>query len=313
MIDTGISTVVTTATTTPSPAPKPAVTTKPVATPVAKSMATAVNAAVGVTLKPPKGLTLGRTGELKNQVYLHALVYSETSARKTTTAAKFGNKENVRFIITRRKEQLIPLQNMDYQYAEVTDGASLLYAMTYPERLWPDWALLPERTLIVDDVTEAVALLLEDHDEEKDKRRSYSMAGDDLRDSTRSLLRKPMNLIFVCLARVKDSPLSNEERISPDLPPSMMNMILAEFEFVFYIHPEQYKFITDKDFFAYTGPDPSNPSKMKTFKRQIFAKCKTSEELARAVPPLVNKNEALDLRAIWERVRAGEKAVVSAK
>ena len=287
---------------------KPIATTTPAArpAPVGGSLTAGVNAALAKAKEPPKSLKLGRTGELQNHVHMHALLYSETSARKTTTAAKFGNRVNTRFIITRRSEQLIPLQNMDYQYAEVQDADALLYALQFPERLWPGWLESPDPTLVFDDATEGVQLLLEGHDDEKDGRRSYGLAGDDLRDAIRSLLRKQLNLIVVCLAKVKENALTTEERISPDLPPSMMNMVLAEFEFAFYINPQTYQFTTDKDFFSYEGTDPNNPNKVKTFKRQIFAKHKISEELARATPKVIEKYEPMDLRALWNKVKAAE-------
>ena len=77
-------------------------TTVPVARPAAQGgsvkLAAGVNAALAAAQAPPKTLRLGRTSELKDHVFMHALIYSETSARKTTTAAKFGNRENTRFI-----------------------------------------------------------------------------------------------------------------------------------------------------------------------------------------------------------------------
>src|SRR5271157_5153856 len=103
-------------------------------------LALGVNKAIAAVTKPPKTLRLGNTAELKDQAFMHALIYSETSARKTTTAAEFAGPQKTRIISTRRKEQLIPLQNQGYQYAEVQDDAALLYALQFPERLWPDWA-----------------------------------------------------------------------------------------------------------------------------------------------------------------------------
>ena len=282
-----------------------------------QGLATQVNAAVGATLGPPKSLVLGNTKQLGRSAatHFHAVIYSETSARKTTTAAKFGTPKNTRIIITRRKEQLIPLQNLGYEYAVVEDYNALMYALQYPERLWPDWAQLEDRTLIVDDLTEGIELLLEEYEDEidgkpvNDARRTYKEAGNDLRDSLLSLLRKPMNLVIVCLARVNHNPITNEERVAPDLPPSMANKVLAEMEFVFYINPETYRFTCEKDFFAFQAPDPERPTKQKTFKRAIFAKYKVSEELAKQAPPIIAKYEAMDLRGIWERVKAGEAKV----
>jgi hypothetical protein len=295
----------------------PAVTTKPAVAPaVAPSkMAAAVNTAAGLNTPIPKSLRKGNTKDLGTDTFMHAMIFSETSARKTTTAAKFGDAKTTRFIITRRKEQLLPLKNMGYEYAEVTDYKGLMFALMFPERIWPEWAELPDRTLVIDDLTEAVALLLEEYQEidgkeVKDKRRSYTEAGNDVRDALRSLLRKKMHLVIVALAKVKDNQITNEERIAPDLPPSIMNILLSELEFVFYINPQTYMFTTEKDFFAYSAPDPANPNKEKTFKREIFAKHKISEELAKASPKVIKKYEIMDLRDIWNRVQKAEKAIV---
>jgi len=298
---------------------KPIATTTPTArpAPVGGSLTAGVNAALAKAKEPPKTLTLNSTKSLGLKAYMHALIYSETSARKTSTAAAFGNRDNTRFIITRRAEQLLPLRNLDYQYAEVTDGAALKYALQFPERLWPDWAAREDRILVIDDLTEAVTLLLEDNEtidgkEVRDPRRTYAAAGEDLRDALRSLLRKPLHLIIVALAKVRDNPISNEERVGPDLPPSMLNMLLAELEFCLYISPTTFKFTTERDIMSYTAPDPANPNREKTFKREIFGKHKLSKDLAMRFPKVIEKYENLDLRGLWSRVQGAEAEVTKA-
>lgn len=278
------------------------------------SLAQAVNAAAGHVLPLPKGLSLGNTRDIKN-LYFHGCIYSYTSARKTSTAARFGTPQNTRIIVTRREEQLIPLKELGYEYAMVKDAAALRFAMAYPERLWPDWAKLEDRTLVLDDATEAVTLLLDDYSEidgkeVKDRRRSFMEAGSDLREMIRGVLNKQMHFVIVALAKIKENPITDEEMVAPDLPPSMMNMLLTELEFVFYIDPKTYKFTTDRDSFTFEGPDPSNPNKIKVFKRDVFAKHKLPVDLAGK--GLIGRYEQMDLRAIWNKVQTGKAEVKKA-
>lgn len=284
-----------------------------VITPPVTGLSAAVNKASGRTLPIPKGLLLGNTND-DIPDYMHACVYAETSARKTSTAARFGDAADVRIVLTRRKEQLIPLKGMGYQYAEVSDAASLTFALMYPEQLWPDWALRPNRTLVLDDGTQAVDILLEDASEidgkeVKDRRRSYTEAGKNLREILASVLRKPMHFILVALAKVRENALTNEERIAPDLPPSMQGMLMTELEFVFYIDTKSWTMFTDRDRISVKDTDP-NTGKEKTFIREIFAKNKLS--LMDVGKNVLLQREKLDLAEVWKKVqkiRAGIPAV----
>lgn len=272
-----------------------------------------VNAATGKAMTIPKGITKYNTNSL-DEGYFHAVVYSETSARKTTTAAMFGSRDDVRIILTRSKEQLIPLKDLDYEFVTVEDHASLMFALQFPEQLWPDWAGRPNRTLVLDDATRAVEMLLEEYSvidgkEVKDRRRSYTAAKEDLDMAILAAKKKPQHLIVVALAKVKENPLTNEERIGPDLPPSMMSMILTEFEFVFYIKTSTWKMLTDRDSTTYTDTDPQT-NKEKTYRREIFAKHKLPKGLIGK--GIIMKEEPLDLLAVWNKIKAGKAAVLGA-
>lgn len=261
--------------------------------------------------KLPKGLTLFNTRDLDNG-FFHFVVYSETSARKTSTACSFETPEFTRIILTRRREQMKPLQDQGYQVALVDNADALLYAFRNPHILWPDWAAMSDpdrrRTLILDDATEAVQMLLESNEvingkEVKDNRRKYAATGDDLHDVLKPLLNKPFHFGMVALAKVKEAPLTNEETIGPDMPPSMLNMVLTEFEYVFYINTKTWKLLTDRDRIAYVGQDPDNPNKDKTFYRAIFAKCKVP--MSYLGKGIVKKEEDLNLNALWKKLCAG--------
>jgi hypothetical protein len=282
----------------------------PVTNVPAPSIASRVNVAAGNTVPRPKGLTVGNTREL-NKSFFRSVLYAETNARKTSTAALFDTPEYVRIILTRRPEQLIPLMRQGYQYVHCEDAASLLYALKYPEQVWPDWASMadPEgrRTIILDDGTKGVAMLVEHNNTGKDRRQAYTGALDDLDGAIVSLSRKPYNFVIIALAKVKENAITNEEQIGPDLPPSMLNYITAEFEAVLFIKTANYKMLTERDRFAYVDTDAVT-GKEKTFTRIIFAKSKV---------PLgstaVKKEEELNLRSYWQKVKASKEMETQVK
>lgn len=292
--------------------------TKPIAVP-ASSFSAQVNMSQGKTLAMPKTLTRFNTRELAtDKAWFHCCLYSEFGARKSTTAAIFGSPEDVRIIQTRRREQLMPLRDMGYEAVVAEDESALSFALMYPEKVWPEWAGRPERTLVLDDATEGVAMLLEgsetiDGKEVKDPRRTYGEAGKQLRSLIKLSLRKPQHFILVSLARVRETPLgegSVEERIGPDLPPSMLNLVLTEFEYVFYIKTGNHKLLTQPDSFAVTEQDEKG--KAVTYRRGIFAKNKLPLEIARKMPPVLQQEEVLDLAAVWSKIKSATSATSSA-
>jgi len=281
------------------------VTAKPEPAPV-RSIASAVNQQLATKTPTPKGLTLFNTKELTSG-YFHGCVYGDTGVRKSVTAARFGKAATTAIILTRRKEQLIPLRDEGYSVALVENASALRYAAQFPEKLWPDWANVEDRLLVIDDATEAVNMLVEDNQvidgkEVRDPRRSYRAAGEDLKELTKSCLRKPMHLVLVAVAKVRENSLTNEERIGPDLPPSMLSMLLTELEFVWYIKPSTWKFVTERDFITFQEPDEKGV--LRTYRREIFAKSKIPIGLVNK--NVLHKEEDMDIRAIWERIRKGE-------
>lgn len=300
-----------------SAAPTPSGSLPSSSTPTSQpSLTNAVRAATASRIPIPKGLSVFNTSELAGAgSYIHGLVYGETSARKSTTAALFGTPENTRIVLTRRKEQLIPLQDLGYTAACVEDSEALSFALMYPEKLWPDWAAREDRVFVLDDATEAVAMLVEGAvnpatgEAFKDRRKSYTEAGSDLRDMLKNSLSKPQHFIMTALARVRENPITNEERIGPDLPPSMLQMLTTEMEFVFYINKRNWQFVTADD--AIQFKDTDEQGKEKLYRREIFAKNKMSLAMAKRTPPLIAKYEPMDLRGIWERVVRATAAAVA--
>lgn len=267
------------------------------------------------TTARPASLRAGNTNGLADQSFFRALLYGETSRRKTSTAASFAGPEFTRIILTRSEDQLLPLDGAGYQYVHCADGAALNYALRNPEALWPDWAAmadpLRQRTIMVDDITKGVNLLVEANSA-RDARMAYRDAQQDLDKAIQSLGRKPYNQILVALAKVKENSITNEEQIGPDLPPSMLNYVLAEFTAVLYVKDgvasAPWKMLTDRDTFAYEDTDPAT-GKTRSYRRTVFAKHKSS--LSRASkgpnPNAIQLAEPLDLKAFWAKCRQGGK------
>ena len=174
------------------------------------------------------------------------------------------------------------------------------------------WREQKDRTLIIDDLTEGITLLLEDQinektgEEYKDARKVYGEAGKELREMILSLRRKPMHLILIALAKVTENALTNEERIAPSLPPSMSGLVTTDTEYTFYIKKSNWKLITKSQAFQYKDTD--DKGKEKIYSREIFAKRKLPKSLENKVPPVLMIEEDMNLRAIWERIKSGKSA-----
>lgn len=268
------------------------------------TLAAKTNAAQAGLVTIPKGLVKGNTRDL-DRGFFHFILYGPTSARKTTTAALAETPEFTRIILDRRKEQLRPLQRLSYEYCQCETTDAIVYALTYPEKIWPDWAAMADpdqrRLLILDDVTEAVDMLVDENSVVDGKEakfgRQYMAAKKEIGPAIKSVLRKPYNFGMVALAKVKDDPIKEEEEIGPDLPPMIRSVMNTEFEYVFYIDVDKWVLKTDRDSFVYTAPDPES-GKQRNYRRKIFAKSK-----AALGAEVLKKEEPMDLRAIWKKVR----------
>lgn len=269
------------------------------------SLAAAVKPPVG---DAPKSLKKGNTDQLTDQSFFRCVLYSETSARKTTTAAHFAGPKFSRIILTRSEDQMIPLQDEGFEYVYAPDDASLAYALKNPEKLWPDWAAMPDpeqqKTIILDDVSKGAQILVESNSTGKDKRQAYSGALSDLDSLIVPLTRKPYNLILISLAKVRENQISGEEQVGPDLSPSLMNYITAEFAAVLYIQPKNFKMLSDRSIFTVMGTDPVT-GKDKPFTRTIFAKHKLPfHSTGKGV---ISKEEPADLAAFWKKIKGARK------
>ncbi len=283
--------------------PKPAPLRSPAAAPRPNLAAGLAAAQVKRGLPIPKTLTLGNTNDL-NDIYFRGCIYGEMGVRKTTTAALFGTSDEVKIVMTRNREQLTPLKDMGYEYALVEDAQAMLFAIRHPEQLWPQWAKLPNRTLVIDDISEGELMLIESQEQEG-WGKEYRGARDDLRAVLKDVAaKKPMHIVLTALAKVRENDISLEERVGPDLTNTMLRYLLTEVNYVFYIDPKSWQFLTDRKRVIYKGTD--DKGRDKTYTREIYAKNKLSVELAKLKPPLIKEYEKMDLRAIWDRIVAAK-------
>jgi len=292
----------------PVNAPSAGVQQVKVATPIQQ----AVQAAGAKTLSPAlmKQIEAQKfnTSEIINP-YFRCFLYGDIDSGKTTAAAKFDTPEKVRIIVTRQIEQLLPLKKKGYKAFHANTVTLFRTAVMYPEVIWPEWANIEDRTLVIDDMTQAKDIINDDNSstdegvEIKDIRRISKGAKDDMRELIQlSALSKPMNLIITALERSWE--VGKEIKISPDLPPSMAGMINADFEFVFNIVKENATtrtLITETARESFTKKD--DKGKDVPYQLVRFARNKIPEEwVGRGI---IRPREPADLRAVWDRIKNG--------
>ena len=250
------------------------------------------------------------TSEVSNP-FFRCFLYGDIDSGKTVTAARFGTPEDVRIIVTRQKEQMLPLKKLGYKAFHAPKPELLRLAVLYPEQVWPEWAQIPDRTLVIDDVTQVKDYLNDDNsvnadgNEISDIRRISKGSKDDMRELIQlGALQKPMNLILIALERSWE--VGKEIRVSPDLPPSMASMINADFEFVFNMVREsavKRTIITETSRESFIKKD--DKGKEQPYQIVRFARNKIPVEYVGK--GIIRPREDADLRAIWNRVKNGAK------
>lgn len=251
---------------------------------------------------PPAGLVSKSTGDIVSP-WMRAIIYGETNARKTTTAAAFGTPENTRIIANLGEDQLIPLKKKNYQYVMCDTFTKLNYAMLYPEKLWPDWALRDDRVLIIDDLTKAKEMAIDDNEFSDSGNKQNNMivhreAKGDVASWMKSLFARPLHLIGISTASIYENDLTHEENVTPDLPPGIRKLVTRDFSFCLYVDKAKWMFVTNDLRQTYMGVDEK--MKAKSFTRVITAKRKLPVELEGK--GIVNDLEPMDLRALWNKV-----------
>lgn len=292
--------------------PKPSV-----PTPVAPkpSVTQAVNNA-GARLSPLVAKLAARTKSTLDleSPWFRCLIHGEIDSWKTTTACHFGPPEQVRIILTRGEDQLLPVVNEGYKYVKVNDAQEFTEALTYCDSIWPDWAKHPEPVLIIDDVTRAKDFVVSASKtyeaggqikEYKDNRKIFGVAIGEFDSMFLIANRKPMHIILTALSKVVEGKISLEETVSPDLSQGIGNLVMSDYSFIFFLNkkkPYATRLLTKMDSETLTEYDEQQ-KKSVSYQRYYFARHKVPNEL---VDKVLKMYEPADLRAIWEKVKAAK-------
>lgn len=264
------------------------------------SLSQQINSVVAAKLPAPKGMPpVGTTDVIRNP-WLRLCVYGDIDSQKTTVAASFASPEDTRIILTRGEDQLIPIKSLGIQYQKCETLAQFEYACLYPENIFgPEWASSPNRTLIVDDITKAKEMALDENDTGGNNMLTYRGATKDISSIFKSVFSKPQHVIAIALASSYENDISHEENLTPDLPPAMRRMLMADFSFVFFINKAKHVFYTQESRQTWQGTDDKMRPKVCT--RTIFARHKLPKELEGT--GVIKPEEPLDIAAIWRKVQ----------
>lgn len=320
-------------------APKPAaVAVKPKIAPAPPvtshgSLVSRVASILDQTAGAPPASFLAANQEEDTKDYFHFMLYGNPGAWKTTTAALFqagpGAKfpfsaaegaraaENTRIIVTRRKEQMIPLKGIfpKSHYRVTPDAESLEYALLFPEKIWPEWADLEERTLLIDDVTEGVLTFVDGYrfytDEKtgeskeiKDPRQAYKKAGDKMHDLFKVNLGKKQHVGLIAVEKGYEVDGTIDYRIEPDVPNKVAKLFETELEYVFYLEEgDQGKMLTRPRVITRTGSTVNPKTKLPDVWREItYAKNKIP--LLLTGKGVLQDKEDKNLAAVWAKIQA---------
>lgn len=241
--------------------------------------------------------------------FFHVMLYGNTNSYRTTTAAKFGGPDRTLIISTRSPEQVrIPLRGLGFRGPVlVEDADALVWAIQSPEKAadfidFPEWKDQPDRVLVFDDMTEGMALLVDDNSvrddgrEVKDGRQIFGATKQDIRAAVNSLKRKRLHIVYTALAAEYD------DVICPDMSSGSRKILLADLEYVFYMKPGTKKMRMVPDRVGYVAKDKFGNDVAKV--RDLFAKSKAPVGW---VPPpgqtkLLLDEEPMDLAAVWKKI-----------
>lgn len=279
--------------------------------PVTPSLNIAASVASSVAKNVPKGLTVVPMDDTFPDKF-HCLVYGPTNTFKTTTAALFGGPERTLIISTRDPEQVrIPLRGMGFRsIVTAYESDALLFALQFPDRAadlagFPEWKDREDRVLMLDDWTEGSALLVDDNStndqgkDVRDGRKIYGETKNDMRDLLNGLKLKHIHTVFTALSA------ENDWAVYPDLPKGARTHLEAAFDYVFYVDRAGRKLKTGDFSVPYQAKD-SVTGKDITRLRTGFAKAKVPKMLVGRTPPVLEKEEGLDLAAVWGKIGAAK-------
>lgn len=278
--------------------------TKPIVTQPARTLSQAVQQRSVAGAVTPKGLaTVKRTSEIESP-YLRLCLYGDIDSLKTTTSMTF-KPESSAIILTRGTDQLRPIMSLNAPFLQVTNLEQFQFAALHPEHkdvFGPEWGDNPDRVLILDDITRAKDFALDNNDEGQNNMLVYREATKDIGAIFMSVFRQPQHVIAIALAASYENDISHEENLTPDLPPSMRRLLMADFSYVFYADRLQQKLVTSSKRQVWQGMDEK--MRPKTCSRTIFARNKIPKEFVGK--GILNQEEPMDLAAIWQKIQAAK-------
>lgn len=269
-------------------------------------MSIAASVTAVIASKVPRGVsTVGMNDETVPD-FFHCLIYGNSNSGRTTLAALFGGPERTLIVSTRAPEQVrIPLRGLGFHNPVfVEDSEALIWTIQCPEKAadhvgFPEWKDREDKVLVFDDMTEGMALMVDDNmtrddgTEIKDGRQIYGATKQDVRAAVNSLKRKRMHVIYTALRG------ENDTAIYPDMSAGSRKILLADMEYQFYIKDNR-KIRTQPDNEAYTIKDAKGKEILRN--RTISTKLKIPKAYWGKTPPLVSSEEPMDLAAIWGKI-----------
>lgn len=284
--------------------------------PPTPSIADGVRSAIAS--KVPKGVYIASMDDNSWPEFFHCLIYGDTGTYRTTTSAMFGGPTRTLIITPRSPEQVcIPLRGQGFKNpVVVNEPEALVWALSYPEKAadaagFPEWKDLPDRVLVMDDFTEGAAMLVDDNSTRddgtdiKDGRQIYGATKKEVREIVNKFMLavpgKRMHVIFNALAAESD------DAIFPDMPSGARKNLAAAFDYVFYMKIGTKKMITDRENVNYVAKDEKT-GKPIIRTRQLFAKNKIPRAMVGRTPPVISKEEEMNLAAVWAKICAAKGA-----
>jgi hypothetical protein len=303
--------------TAPSPPKQISVPIPGTIVPKTGSLTTAVNAA-NARMSPMVKKLQDRTKSTQDieSPWFRCLLHGEIDSYKTTTACHFGTPEQVRIILTRGEDQLLPVINEGYKYVKVDDAEQFTEALSYCDHVWPDWAKHPEPVLIIDDLTRAKDYVVSASKsyttdsgqvkEYKDNRKIFGVAMGEFDTMFALANKKPIHIILTALSKVLEGKISLEETVTPDLSPGIGNLIMSDYSFIFFLNkkkPYASRMLTQLDSEAVVEYDEVQKKNI-PYNRYYFARHKLPHELVGK--GIIKPYEEADLRKVWNKVKAAK-------
>jgi len=161
--------------------------------------------------------------------YAHFLIYGKTKAGKTTCANTLESDPARNAIISTQPPEQLAHISQKTPYVVTPTYEDLKYALEHVEQLFPNVG-----TLIIDDFSEACALMRATVNGSDNKYKPYGDGAIWAGTVLRSLLHKPFNLVLTAFERQDSDGTSAESTqwVCPDFPNATAAAINAKMDFI---------------------------------------------------------------------------------